>query len=181
MLQKIRAKFGRVIIGVSYVSMVLLFAMVVIVAVDVILRKAQIGRINGSNELTTYFMVVVCLLGIPVLQLKYGHVWVNLVTNKFPYRFRTFWLFVTMIIETAVIALIAIGAYDKVALFVKMGTTTDVLDIPKWIFAIFGLIAFVEYFILSLIDTIQLCVDGVKNEQPAPAAGGWSDDEVKGI
>jgi len=161
--------------------MALLFAMVVIVAIDVILRKATIGRINGSNELTTYFMVVVCLIGIPVLQVKFGHVWVNLVTNKFPYRFRSFWCFVTLLIETAVIALLVIGGYDKVSLFIRTGTSTDVLDIPKWIFAIFGLIAFVEYFILSLIDTIQQLIDGVKNEPPAPVAEGWSEDEVKGI
>jgi len=55
------------------------------------------------------------------------------------------------------------------------------LDLPKWIFAIFGLIAFIEYFILSVIDTIQMLIDGIKNEPPAPSAEGWSDDEVKGI
>jgi len=161
--------------------MALLFAMVVIVAVDVILRKAQIGRINGSNELTTYFMVIVCLLGIPVLQIKYGHVWVNLVTNKFSYRFRSFWLAVTLLIETTVIALLVYGGATKVSLFIHTGTTTDVLNIPKWIFAIFGLIAFAEYFVLSLVDTIQLFIDGVKNEPPAPVEGGWTEDEVKGI
>ncbi|MDR0489643.1 MAG: TRAP transporter small permease subunit [Oscillospiraceae bacterium] len=182
-LQKFRAGFGRIVTGISFVAILCLFAMVVVVTVDVVLRKVSGGsmRVDGSNELTQLLMVVVCSLGIPALQLKKGHIWVPLFVNKFPYRFRCFWLFVIMIVETAVIAMLAIGAYKKIVDLLSTGRASDVLRLPWWIFAVFILIAFIEYFVLSLIDTIQLCLDGVKNEKPKPENGAWSDDEVKGI
>ena len=180
-LQNFRSRFGRIVTAVSYVALALLFAMVVIIAVDVILRKAQIGRINGSNELTSFFMIPVCVLGIPVLQISHGHVWVNLFVNKFPYRFRNFWYSAIMLVETAVIALLAYGGLDRVISFYERSRTTDILHMPWWIFAVTVLVAFLEYFILSLIDTIQFFQDGIKNKEPAPHAEGWSDEDVKGI
>lgn len=180
-LQKFRSGFGRVVNAVSYIGMVLLFAMVVIVAIDVILRKIGVGSIKGSNEMTTYFMVAICMLGIPALQQKDGHVWVNLLVNKFPYRFRCFWRCVIMALETLIVGLLVYGAWDKVTALYSRGTTTDILNWPKWIFAVAALVAFVEFFVLVLVDTIQLGIDGVKNEPPEPGSEGWKEDEVKGI
>lgn len=157
--------------------------MVVIVAVDVILRKTTGGalRINGSNEITSFSMVIVCSIAIPVLQIKDGHIWVPLFVNKYPYRFRCFWLFVIRLVETAVIAMLAFGSYKKAVDLITTGRPTDVLNMPQWIFAAVMTVAFFEYFILSLIDTIQLVVDGVKNDPPKLEGKGWTEDEVKGI
>lgn len=181
-LQKIRNGIGGVAGVVSYAALAPMFLMVFVVAIDVLLRKAQLGRINGSNELTMYFMVWICMLGIPLLHFKDGHVWVNLFVNKFPYRLRCFWRCGIMAFETAVIGLLAYGGYDRVMSFYTKATTTDVLNMPKWIFALAGLVAFTEYFLLSLIDTVQYCVDGVRNETRAAAAGeGWTEEQAKGI
>ena len=180
-LQKTRDGVGRVVNIIGYGALIPCFLMVFIVAFDVILRKLELDGINGSNELTTYLMVWVCMLGIPVLQYKDGHVWVNLLVNKFPYRFRCFWRCAIMAVETAVIALLAVGGYQKVMLFLEKTTTTDVLNMPKWIFAVAGFVAFAELFVLSFIDTIQLGIDGVKGEEPGVADDGWTDDQVKGI
>ena len=181
-LQKFRAGFGRVVIGVGYIALVLLLAMVIIVTVDVVMRKLSGSslRINGSNELTSLFMVVVCTLFIPVLQLKRGHIWVELFVNKFPYRFRCFWLGSIMTLETVVIATLCIGSYRRLADLLSTGRASDVLHLPWWIFAVFVLIAFVEYFIISLIDTIQYFIDGAKNEPPELIECVWSEEEAKG-
>jgi TRAP-type C4-dicarboxylate transport system permease small subunit len=157
--------------------------MVIVVAVDVILRKAtgSAWRISGSNEITQFLMIIVCSLFIPALQYKKGHIWVPLFVDKFPYRFRCFWLFGIMIVETGVIAMLVIGAYKKLTDLLSTGRATDVLRMPQWIFAVFLLIAFIEYFVLSLVDTVQYCIDGAKNSPPKPGDEGWTDDEVKGI
>ena len=182
-LQKFRAGFGRVVKGIGYLGLLCLFVMVIVVAVDVILRKASGSyvRINGSNEVVAFSMVVLCSLWIPVLQLKKGHVMVPLFVDKFPYRFRCFWLFAIALVETALIAMLALGAYYKILADLKSARLTDVLKMPWWIFAIVVAVAFVEYFIISLIDTIQLFADGVKNKPQTPAEAGWSEDEVKGL
>lgn len=182
-LKKIRAGVSSVVNCVGYVAFACLFAMTVIVAVDVILRKTSGGalRINGSNEITSFSMVVLCSLAIPVLQIKNGHIWVPLFTDKYPYRFRCFWLFVIRLVETVVIALLAFGGYKKAVDLITTGRLTDVLNLPQWIFAAVMTVAFVEYFILSLIDTIQLLIDGIKNDPPNLESKGWTEDEVKGI
>ena len=73
-MKKLRDNVAKFISGVNYVSLAVCFIMVFMVAIDVILRKLKLGNINGSNELTTYFMVVLVVLGIPTLQIKDGHV-----------------------------------------------------------------------------------------------------------
>ena len=182
-LKKIRAGFCHVVNWIGYVSLAFLFAMVFIVAIDVVGRKITGGamRITGSNEMTAFFMIIVCSLAIPLLQIKDGHVWVPLFVNKFPYRFRCFWLLVIRFVETVVIALLFLGAYNKAGDLLSTGRPTDVLNMPQWIFAVVMAVAFAEYFILSLIDTIQFLIDGVKNSPPLPEEKTWTDDEVKGI
>ena len=182
-LQEFRAWFCRIVTGIGYLALAALFAMAIIVAVDVVLRKISGGssRIDGSNELTGFLMIVVCSLSIPVLQGRHGHIWVPLFVNKFAYRFRCFWLFVIRFVETALIVTLAIGGFRKVMDLYSTGRSSDVLHLPYWIFAVAILIAFIEYFVLSLIDTIQLFNDGVKNEPPVKTDNRWSEDEVKGL
>ena len=179
-LQKYRDGVGRIASIINYAALIPLFLMIFVVAIDVILRKLHAGRINGSNELTTYFMVWICMFGIPLLQYKDGHVWVNLFVNKFPYRFRCFWRFLIMSVETAMVAMLAYGGYEKIVSFYKMNAATDVLNMPKWFFAIAAFVAFAELFVLLLIDTAQLCIDGAEGKESL-ADEGWTDDQVKGI
>jgi len=170
-LQKIREGIGAVAQVVNYGAMIPLFLMVFVVAIDVVLRKAQVGRIHGSNELTMFFMVWICMLGIPVLYFKDGHIWIDIFVNKFPYRLRCFWRCGLMIVETAMVGLLAYGGYQKVILFYRISTTSDVLNMPKWIFAAAAVIAFVEYFLLSLIDTMQVLIDGVSGKEKPVSVG----------
>ena len=182
-LQKFRSGFSRVVVAIGYIGLASLFLMTFIIAIDVILRKigGSAVRINGSNELTAFAMVILCSLWIPALHVRFGHIWVPLFVDKFPYRFRCFWLFGISVVETAVIAMIVIGAYRKLIDMIATGRNSDVLGIPWWIVTVFLFLGFVEFFILSLIDMIQLFIDGVRNENPKTKEDGWSDDEVKGI
>ena len=68
------------------------------------------------------------------------------------------------LIEVAVCALLSYGAVLKLQNFLNTGTTTDVLNMPKWPFALVCLIGFLELTILLLMDTIQLIIDAAKGE-----------------
>ena len=140
------------------------FVMVFVVAIDVILRKltGAAVSIKGSNEFSAYFLVVICLLAIPAFQVKKGHIWVNMFVDMFPERFRMYWLAGIHVIELAVCAFFTYGGYLKLANFLSTGTTTDVLNMPKWPFALVCLIGFAELTVLVLMDTINLFVEGHK-------------------
>ena len=164
-MQKIRSAVGKFVSILNYVGLASCFVMVFVVAIDVILRKvsgAQLS-IKGSNEFSAYFLVVICLLAIPVFQVKKGHIWVNMFVDMFPPKMRTIWLGVVHLIELAVCALLSYGAVLKLQNFLNTGTTTDVLNMPKWPFALVCLIGFAELTILLLMDTIQLFIDAATN------------------
>ena len=164
-MQKIRNAFGKFVSGLNYIGLAACFVMVFVVAIDVILRKVSGAKlsIRGSNEFSAYFLVVICLLAIPTFQVKKGHIWVNMFVDMFPAKMRTIWLAVIHVIELIVCALLSYGALLKLQNFMSTGTTTDVLNMPKWPFALVCLIGFVELTILILIDAIQLFIDAGKN------------------
>jgi TRAP-type C4-dicarboxylate transport system permease small subunit len=181
-LKKIRNAVSKGVSAVSWIPMVMIFALVFIVAIDVIMRKLDLGNIYGSNEMTEYFLVWICLLSIPVLQIKDGHIWVEMFVNRLPYRLRCFWRGVIMTVETALIGLLTVGGWREMTFFLTKHSATDTLRIPKWIFAAAAFVGFLELFLLSLIDTIQLFADGSANKKdPESKEDGWSDSDVMGI
>ena len=165
-MEKIRSAFGKFVRGLNSIGLAACFVMVFVVAIDVILRKVSGARlsIKGSNEFSAYFLVVICLLGIPTLQVKKGHIWVNMFVDMSPPKMRTIWLAVVHVLELVVCALLTYGAVQKLMNFISTGTTTDVLNMPKWPFALACLIGFAELTILILMDTIQLIIDAAKNK-----------------
>jgi len=168
-LAKFRSAIGKVSDAFNYVGLAALFVMVFVVAIDVILRKISGNSIiekalsiKGSNELTVYLMVYACVLGIPVLERDRGHVWVNLLVNRFPSRLRSFWLFIILLVETAIIAMLCWGAFRNVLNLFNSHKETMVLEMPQWIFAAATIVAFIEYFLLSLCGMLSRLFDGIK-------------------
>ena len=87
-MNRVRNVIARIISICNYVGMAACFACVIIVAADVILRKVsgQEYSIKGSNELSTFLLLTMCMLAIPVLQIRKGHVWVNMFVDRMPRR-----------------------------------------------------------------------------------------------
>ena len=163
-MEKFRNGFSKVVIGINSIGLLSCFVMVFVVAIDVILRKVTDGRlsITGSNEFSSYFLVVICMLAIPAFQVKKGHVWVNMFVDKFPRRMRSYWLGVVHIVETIVCAMFAYGSILKIQMFLDSGSSSDILNMPKWPFAAVCLVGFLELTVLMLIDAIQHFINGAR-------------------
>ena len=160
-MKKIRDAVSKVISGISWAAMAVCFVMVFVVAIDVILRKlsGQRASIPGSNEFSAYFLIVVTMLSIPMLQIKKGHVWVNMFVDMFPKKFRSFWLGIIHAIEALVVAGFGYACVLHAMDLMKSGRVTDVLGLPFWPFALVCAIGFVEMFALLVVDTIQHFID----------------------
>lgn len=157
-MEKFRNAFSKVVNGINYIGLALCFATVFIVAIDVIVRKLSHATVSikGSNEMAAYFLVVIVMLAIPVLQVKKGHIWVNMFVDKFPAGLRSKWLGVVQLIELIVFIMFTYGAVLKLQNFLSTGTSTDVLNMPKWPFALIILIGFAEMSVLVFIDMVQM-------------------------
>lgn len=164
-MEKIRNKVAKVINAINYVGMAVCFVMVFVVAFDVILRKVsgQHYSIKGSNEFSQYFLVVMCMLAIPALQVKKGHVWVNMFVDKFPAKFRSYWMGVITLIETLVSAAFCYGCFSYATSLITSGRASDVLNMPLWPFTFVCSLGFLEFTVILLIDTIMFFQDGAKS------------------
>ena len=171
-MKKIRDAISKVVNGFSYISMAVCFVMVFVVAIDVILRKVsgQAISIKGSNEFSSYFLIVITMLAIPVMQVKKGHVWVSMFVDMMPKKLRSFWLGIVLFIETLVSAALCYGSISQALTLMENGRATDVLNMPWWPFAFVCAFGFLELTVLLLIDTIQSFIDiknGGQSEEPA--------------
>lgn len=161
-MNKIRNVVGKIVNYINYIGMAVCFVMVFVVAIDVILRKVSGNTVSikGSNEFSSYFLIVMCMFSIPMLQVKKGHIWVNMFVDKFTPRFRSYWMGIVLLVETVVVGLFTYGSVQKLQTFLNTPARTDVLNMPKWPFALACLIGFLEFTIILLIDTIQSFIDG---------------------
>ncbi|MDO5703102.1 MAG: TRAP transporter small permease subunit, partial [Lachnospiraceae bacterium] len=143
-------------------------ACVIIVASDVILRKASGQRfsIKGSNELSTFLLLVMCMLSIPALQIKKGHVWVSIFVDMLPARVRSIWMGIILLIETVVAAAFSYGcaAYASVVSV----RSSDILHLPWSPFCYLCGFGFLELAVLLGIDTVLSFMDaGEDIQKPA--------------
>lgn len=169
-MEKVRNAVGKVCLGYSYIGMFFCFIMVFVVAIDIILRKlsGNTVSIKGSNEFSAYFLSVVVITAIPMFQVKRGHIWVNMFVDKFPTRFRSVWLGIVHVIECIVCIVFVYATVNKLTNFLSTGTTTDVLNLPKWPFIVVILIGFALYAIMLGIDAIMYFMDGARGGAKGP-------------
>ena len=170
-MTKVRNAVAKIVGAVNYVAMFACFICVFVVAIDVILRKVsgQTASIPGSNELSTFLLLVMCMLSIPALQIKKGHVWVNMFVDKVPPRLRSIWLGIVLFIETLVAVAFCYGCFSYAA--VVSVRSSDILHLPWAPFCYLCAFGFLEFAVMLAIDTIQSFIDakngGEKKEDPA--------------
>lgn len=171
-MKKIRDAVGKAVNGISYISMAVCFVMVFVVAIDVILRKVSGQRlsISGSNEFSSYFLIVIVMFAIPVMQVKKGHVWVNMFVDMFPAKLNKIWMGVVLLIEAVVSAGLCYAAVQQAITLIGNGRATDVLNMPWWPFAIVCAFGFLELTVLLVIDCIQYFIDSGKPEEKEAVA-----------
>lgn len=168
-METIRNKLAKAVVYINVLGMLSCLATVFAVTLDVTIRKISGGRlaIQGSSELSAYLLVVICMLAIPALQVRNGHIRVEMLLNRLPCRRRELWLSVVYVLEFLICVLFVAGGVLKLQLFWETGTRTDVLNMPKWPFALVCLLGFAELTALIGLDAIAMirgCLRGVNHD-----------------
>ena len=155
-MKRIREGFARFVRAVNLAGMAACILTVIVVSVNVIARKISGGAVSvpGTNEITAYAMVVMCMLGIPMLQIRNGHIRVSLLTDRLSSKGQRTWMTVIGILETAVLGTLTWTGIWKTQQLIRFHNVSDVLEIPAWPFALVSLIGLAEMTILVLMDTI---------------------------
>ncbi len=158
-LYKMRKVTAVIISAFGRLAMLACMISVFAVGIDVVLRKLTDARFSvpGSSEITAYSLVLMCMLSIPVLQLKKGHISLDLMRTRLPGVKK--WEAAVLGLESAVCLLFTYASALKVRMFLQTGTASDVLNIPKWPFAASCFLGFAEMAVLLMLDCCILAVD----------------------
>ncbi|MGE5485781.1 MAG: TRAP transporter small permease [Ignavibacteriales bacterium] len=150
---KIREKFGRLVTYSGNVSVTVCFLMMAITTLDVAVRKSGVFNIKGSNELVEMGMVFMVFLGIASLQVKDGHVKVDMLVMCLPWRAQHLLRSVILFVEVLVFGAVCYASVAKYLELLRTPVYTGVLEMPYAPFYIVMIVGLVSFTILLLMDS----------------------------
>ena len=151
----IRKTIENIIRYLFYLAVVPVFLMMILTVIDVTGRYFFNNPLTGTVELIELFLPIFCVLSWAYVQVKKGHITIDLVINSMPPRAQTALNIFTSIIAIFIISLIAWQTIPMVSLSNRMHEGTDLLGLPIWPFKLtlfFGLFFLGLQLILDIID-----------------------------
>ena len=165
-MKNLQERYGKLVNTINYISIAIVFILMLMTTLDVFLRKTRTGlSVKGSYELTEMGMVVVVFLGIAALQMKNGHVHVDMFVRLFPARFRRFYMGTVMVIETFIGGVMTVGAYQKCQSLVEQAVVTSVLKVPHLPFAVFMVVGLALFTVAMALQATVLFAEGVAGDE----------------
>lgn len=149
-LRRFYKRFSRLVLALNCIGMLACLLSVLLVSLDVVLRKLTDSRLSvrGSGEISAYCLVLMCMFSIPALQVRNGHIRVSVLSDRLTGKLLLALRRCVLAIECAAYVLLSWGSIRKVQMFLETGTRMDVLNIPKWPFALACVICFSEMAVL---------------------------------
>ena len=150
-MKKFTDVLHKITAGVSIITHISFLAIMVIIVVDVILRKVGNTGITGAYEMVQVVLSAGVFAGFAYTQSEHGHVHVTLLISHFPQKARFFVYGLLAVLSTLAACFAAygaaLGAMDNYKKFLNGAGATGVLKIPYypfyWIEAVcMGILAF---------------------------------------
>ena len=111
-------------------SMISLVALMLLVTVDVIMRRALNSPIYGSYEIEKFMLTIVVFMVLAYIMSNKGHIVVNTFTSSFPPRLRRVATSLGYLLTLIIIGLICWGSVIYGVDMVKAGEKSLLLPIP---------------------------------------------------
>lgn len=129
--------YGRLLAGLALAGCAVLFAMMVIICVDVLLRNARIvpGMLGvpWANEVTEYALYFITMLTAPWLLRQGSHIRVDVLLRMIPRRLAWGCEWAVDVLALACCVVIAFYGCKAVLSSLAIGATVvKVLSVPEW-------------------------------------------------
>ena len=129
--------YGRLLAGLALAGCAVLFAMMLIICVDVLLRNTRIVPemlgVPWANEVTEYALYFITLLTAPWLLRQGLHIRVDVLLRAIPRRLA--WYFEWIVDLLALVCCVAIAWWGCKAVLSSVvidATVVKVLSVPEW-------------------------------------------------
>ena len=159
---KIADKYTKIIYSIAgkggFIGSLTMMGLVLLTVADVVLRYFFNSPILGSFELTEFSLILLVFFAIPWGTAQKVNVRVDLLVGTLPARIRAIFDSITCFISLLVTALFAWYTIPQAKYMMKLGSESDMLEIPLWPFYfVVALGFFLLFFVLigNLIDFIK--------------------------
>ena len=164
MIKKIDKIFSGISNAIGYVSYVGLVAIMLLIVVDVLLRKLMKTGIVGSYELVERMLLITIFAAFAFTQTHRGHIHVTLFLTKLPKTVRMFLFGFFGLLSTAASAFCAYSIMAQGSFSFTAATFTAVLKIPLYPFFYIAAFCMLIFTFTLLWDSIK-CFAGMKNDE----------------
>ena len=155
----IETKFYPIVRFIDKLSWIMLFALMIMTALDLILRNFSNTSVLGSVELTELMMVIIVFCSIAQCEADDGHIRIELIMDKFGPKVRNFADIITQTVCTIIFALMSISIFRHAANMKEYGEVTMDLNLPLYPFVY---IAFFGSFIMALVLLGKTIINNLK-------------------
>lgn len=153
MLHKLEKAIYRFAAKVSYVGQTVLMVMVLLVVVDVILRRFFNSPLPWSLEVIQVMLVIVVFFSVAYCGVQKAHVCIDVLTARIPQKARTIISIFTHILGITILIYMAWGGSISALARYHDNRVTGILPIPIYPFAF--VVAF-GCLLLALVLLVQL-------------------------
>ena len=149
---------------VLWVSMAALFALMLMTAVNVVIRKAGIGGVADSLDLTRLLMVLIIFCAFAFQESKRGHIRVDMFLEKMPKHAAKITDTALNTLSTAVLALLAYAYFAGVSGSRRQGAATQVWRVPEWPFVAIVAVVISLFAVTMLLNTIDALINSPNDQ-----------------
>lgn len=151
---------------VSIVSYIGFLAVMLLIVVDVLLRKIMDSGVTGAYEMVERLLMVAVFASFAYTQSKQGHVHVTMFISKLPNAVRFVLVGLTGILSSGAAFLLAYAAVLQANSSLALGTKTGVLGIALYPFFWVEAVCMAVFGVALLWDVVKSFV-AIKNKEVA--------------
>ena len=178
MIKKIDKILHAITTGVSIVTHISFLTIMVVIVVDVLLRKIANTGIMGAYEIVQMVLSAGVFAGFAYCQSEHGHVHVTLLISHFPQKVRFLVFGLLSILSTAAAFYLSHAAMlamkDQYAKLLKGAGATGVVGIPYWPFYLIEVICMFIFGVVLAWDTIKNFIAMGNKEVAEEIQATWS-------
>jgi TRAP-type C4-dicarboxylate transport system permease small subunit len=136
-MERLSTAFGRLLAALAMLGCAVLFAMMLVICVDVLFRNVRIiPGVHGvawANEATEYALYLITLLTAPWLLRRGQHIRIDVLLRVMPRRLAWYCEWLCDLIALSCCVLIAFAAWKATAASLAIGSmVVKTLAVPEW-------------------------------------------------
>lgn len=174
MFKKIDAVLSRITGVVSLVSYLGFLAIMLLIVVDVVLRKLSGSGITGAYEMVERILMCGVFAGFAYTQSLQGHVHVTMLISHFPAKLRFIVFGLTGIISSFAAFALSYAAVYQASYSFSAATRTGVLGIPLYPFFWIEAVCMAAFGIALLWDAFKSFAAVGNKELAAQIQSNWT-------